>query len=85
MRMNENQTELQSEWIRSIQISPTNPKHTEFFGIMQIESDRLWLESFGLKVRSSSDQFGLTRFIGLQVRIDFELASDWFGLKTNFG
>ena len=37
-----------------------------------------WPDSFWFKVQINSDYFGL------QFRIDFEWASDWFGLKTNF-
>ena len=67
-----------------------NPNETEFFGIIRIYSD--WPDSFGL-IRliwiHSHCKFGLIRIdpihsdsFRLQVRIDFEWASDWCGLKT---
>ena len=58
-------------------MNPLNPNETEFFGIIRIDSDRT--DSFRLKAQINSDSFGL------QIRIDFEWATDWFGLKTNFG
>ena len=68
-------------------MTPNFPESFWLIRIERINSD--WLNSFGLKVRINFDWCRLTPIqsdsFELQVLIDFEWVSDWFGLKTNYG
>ena len=83
--VNPNQSD-ESDLSESVRMIPKNSVSFELIGLIRIyRIDSNWPDSsdckFGLILINSD----WTDSFGLQVRIDFEWVSDWFGFKNFFG